>query len=72
MMQAFLSTREVQFIGKMNNQLVYVRERDIAYVHIKHGIVWATNRTGGEIPIDITLDEVESALDTRFFFWVNR
>lgn len=70
--ETFLSRREARFIGKINNQLVYIKENDIAFIAIKHGIVWATDRNNRTVPIDNTLDEAEKLLDSLAFFRINR
>ncbi|WP_257668526.1 LytR/AlgR family response regulator transcription factor [Parapedobacter tibetensis] len=71
-MEAYFMRKDVRFVGKLNNQLVYVHARDIAYIQIAHGIVWATSHTGNRTPFDYTLDQTEQLLDKASFFRINR
>lgn len=68
----FLRRNSTRFIGKINNQLVYVKARDIAYLQFVKGITYATTTAGQRIPLDYSLDQIERLLDKNLFFRINR
>lgn len=70
--EEFFKREHTRFIGKINNQLVYVKARDIAYVHFLDGLTWATTMTDQKIPLDYSLDQIEKMLDRSLFFRINR
>ncbi|WP_316811623.1 LytTR family DNA-binding domain-containing protein [Pedobacter heparinus] len=70
--EEFFKREHTRFIGKINNQLVYVKAKDIAYVHFTDGLTWANTMTGQKIPLDYSLDQIEKMLDQRLFFRINR
>lgn len=70
--EEFFRREDTRFIGKMNNQLVYVKAKNIAYIFIEDGIVWAITHTGQKIPLDYSLDQMEKLLDRVLFFRINR
>lgn len=70
--EEFFKREHTRFIGKINNQLVYVKARDIAYVHFMDGLTWATTMTNQKIPLDYSLDQIEKMLDRSLFFRINR
>jgi two-component system response regulator LytT len=69
---AFFKREHTRFIGKINNQLVYVKAGDIAYVHFSSGLTWATTADNQQIPLDYSLDQMEQMLDGNLFFRINR
>lgn len=70
--EAFLNRAHTRFIGKINNQLVYVKAADIAYIHFNDGLTWAVTMSNQKTPLDYSLDQVERLLDGRLFFRINR
>lgn len=70
--EAFLNRAHTRFIGKINNQLVYVKAADIAYLYFVDGLTWAITMSNKRIPLDYSLDQVEKLLDGRLFFRINR
>ncbi|ACU04643.1 MULTISPECIES: LytR/AlgR family response regulator transcription factor [Pedobacter] len=70
--EEFFKREHTRFIGKINNQLVYVKARDIAYIYFLDGLTRAINMTGQEIPLDYSLEQMEKLLDQRLFFRINR
>lgn len=70
--EEFFKREHTRFIGKINNQLVYVKARDIAYIHFLDGLTRAISLTGQEIPLDYSLEQIEKLLDQRLFFRINR
>lgn len=70
--EEFFKREHTRFIGKINNQLVYVKAADIAYIHFSDELTWATTRTDQKIPLNYSLDQIEKMLDNRLFFRINR
>jgi two-component system response regulator LytT len=70
--EEFFKREHTRFIGKINNQLVYVKATDIAYIHFADGLTWATTMVDQKIPLDYSLDQIEKMLDKRLFFRINR
>ncbi|MEI6949551.1 LytTR family DNA-binding domain-containing protein [Paraflavisolibacter sp. H34] len=70
--EEFFRREHTRFLGKMNNQLIYVKARDITSVYFEEGITWANSRTHQKIPLDYSLEKVERMLDKHLFFRINR
>lgn len=70
--EAFLKRDTARFIGRINNQLVYVKAKDIAYLNFIKGVTWATTINNQRIPLDYSLDQIERLLDRALFFRINR
>ncbi|SHF32541.1 LytR/AlgR family response regulator transcription factor [Pedobacter caeni] len=70
--EEFFKREHTRFMGKVNNQLVYVKAKEIAYIHFSEGLTWATTQTNQKIPLDYSLDQIEKMLDKNLFFRINR
>ncbi|RBL89983.1 LytR/AlgR family response regulator transcription factor [Chitinophaga flava] len=70
--EEFMRRNSTRFIGKINNQLVYVKAQDIAYLHFTKGMTVATTVTNQRLPLDYSLDQIEKMLDRNVFFRINR
>lgn len=70
--EAFFKRDTTRFVSRMNNQLVYIKAKDIAFIHSAKGITQATTFAEQEYPLDYSLDQVEQQLDKNSFFRVNR
>lgn len=70
--EAFMRRDHTRFIGRLNNQLIYVKATDIAYVQFHKGITRAVTFAGQKWPLDYSLDQVEKMLDRHSFFRINR
>jgi len=70
--EEFFMREHTRFLGKINNQLVYVKAKDIAHIHFSDGFTWATTAADQQIPLDYSLDQIERLLDKRLFFRINR
>ena len=68
----FLRRDNTRFIGRLNNQLIYVKAKEIAYLRFIKGITYATTITNQVLPLDYSLDQVEKLLDKTLFFRINR
>lgn len=70
--EEFSKRENTRFIGKFNNQLIYVKAKDVAHVHFADGFTWACTMNGQKIPLDYSLDQIEKMLDKNLFFRINR
>lgn len=70
--EEFFKREHTRFMGKINNQLVYVKAKDIAYLHFSDGLTWATTLNNQKTPLDYSLDQIEKLLDKNLFFRINR
>ncbi|NSL85968.1 LytR/AlgR family response regulator transcription factor [Chitinophaga solisilvae] len=70
--EEFMRRNSTRFIGKVNNQLVYVKAQDIAYLHFSKGVTMATTTANQRLPLDYSLDQIEKMLDKNVFFRINR
>lgn len=70
--EEFSKRENTRFLGKINNQLIYVKAKDIAHIYFADGLTWATTMTDQKIPLDYSLDQIEKMLDKNLFFRINR
>lgn len=70
--EEFLRRDSARFIGRINNQLIYVKAKDIAWLQFARGATWATTVTNQRVPLDYSLDQIEQLLDKHQFFRINR
>ncbi|RPD42905.1 LytR/AlgR family response regulator transcription factor [Chitinophaga barathri] len=70
--EEFLRRDHTRFIGRINNQLIYVKAKDIAYLQFSKGVTWATTFAQQRMPLDYSLDQIEKLLDKHVFFRINR
>lgn len=70
--QEFLKRDNTRFIGRLNNQLTYVKAKDIAWLHFVKGVTYATTVNNQKMPLDYSLDQIEKMLDRNVFFRINR
>lgn len=70
--EEFLRRDSARFIGRINNQLIYVKAKDIAWLQFARGTTWATTNTNQRVPLDYSLDQMEQVLDKHQFFRINR
>jgi two-component system response regulator LytT len=68
----FLRRDNTRFIGRLNNQLIYVKAKEIAYLRFIKGITYATTTGNQVMPLDYSLDQIEKLLDKTLFFRINR
>ena len=61
-----------RFMVKMGENIVSVKTEDIAHFIAEEGIVLLTTKTEKRYPIDYTLDQIESFIDPKNFFRINR
>ena len=70
--EEFLRRDSTRFIGRINNQLIYVKAKDIAWLQFAKGTTWATTKANQRVPLDYSLDQIEKLLDRNQFFRINR
>ncbi|WP_142685238.1 LytR/AlgR family response regulator transcription factor [Chitinophaga polysaccharea] len=70
--EEFLRRDSARFIGRINNQLIYVKAKDIAWLQFARGTTWATTSANQRVPLDYSLDQIEQLLDKHQFFRINR
>lgn len=70
--EEFLRRDSTRFIGRINNQLIYVKAKDIAWLQFSKGTTWATTHANQRVPLDYSLDQIEKLLDRNQFFRINR
>lgn len=70
--EEFLRRDSARFIGRINNQLIYVKAKDIAWLQFARGATWATTTANQRVPLDYSLDQIEQLLDRHQFFRINR
>lgn len=70
--EEFLKRENARFIGRINNQLIYVKAKDIAWLQFLKGITYATTTANQKMPLDYSLDQIEKMLDRNLFFRINR
>ena len=61
-----------RFLVKIGQQLKHVTVGEVAYFHYQDEGVALTTRAGARLPVDYTLDQLESVLDPRQFFRISR
>lgn len=70
--EAFYRQENTRFIGRTNNQIVYVKSKDIACICYADGITKAVTHTGRKLPLDYSLDQMDKMLNKTMFFRINR
>lgn len=70
--EAFYRQENTRFIGRANNQIVYVKSKDIACVYYIDGITKAITHAGKRVPLDYSLDQMDKMLTRTLFYRINR
>lgn len=70
--EEFSKRENTRFLGKLNNQLIYVKAKEVAHIHFADGLTWAYTMNGQKIPLDYSLDQIEKILDKNIFFRISR
>ena len=61
-----------RFIVKIGQQITYIQVEDVRYFYSEDGLLFAQMQDKKRHALDYTLDQLESLLDPRFFFRLNR
>lgn len=76
LLNAFKEFQTIQykerFLARVGQKLIFVKTDEIAYFRAEDKVVYIIDRQGNKLPIDFTLERLESVLDPRKFFRLNR
>ncbi len=61
-----------RFLVKGPNKIVSIKTSQIAYFHSKNKLTYLVTHDDGKFPVDYSLDDLDSILDPKDFFRVNR
>ena len=61
-----------RYMSQVNDKLTPIAVSQINYFQSAEKITWAINQSGRRFPLDPTLAEIESEIDPRQFFRINR
>ncbi|MGJ7029878.1 LytR/AlgR family response regulator transcription factor [Niabella hirudinis] len=70
--EAFYRQENTRFVGRANNQIAYVKSKDIACVCYADGATRAVTHAGKKVPLDYSLDQMDKMLNKTMFFRINR
>ncbi|NJM26379.1 MAG: response regulator transcription factor [Bacteroidia bacterium] len=70
--QVTLASRKPRLIAKKGTEFVALTLDEIAYFFTEHKIVFVKDFSGRQLIVDQNLAELETTLDKKFFFRVNR
>jgi two-component system, LytTR family, response regulator LytT len=70
--EGILQKQNQRFSARVNDQLIFVKVQDIAYIFSIESSTWAVPFSGMKVPLDYSLDHLEKMLDTSVFFRINR
>lgn len=69
---AFLRRSAARLLVKMNNQFIYIKSQEIAYITVIDSAPYVYTFNRQKFPIDYTLDHIATILDPHNFFRINR
>lgn len=69
---AFFRRSSARLLVKINNQFIYIKAQDIAYLGVVDSIPYVYTFNGQKFPLDYTLDYVGTILDPHNFFRISR
>jgi len=61
-----------RFLVKIGQKFVFIRTKDVAYFKAEDKLAFLIDKKNNRFMIDYTLDKLETLLDSRFFFRLNR
>lgn len=68
----FLNNYKTRFLAKVGKRLFFVPAEEVAFFSADNKIVYLTDREGNRFVINATIDKLESELNPKDFFRVNR
>jgi DNA-binding LytR/AlgR family response regulator len=68
----FLNNYKSRFLAKVGKRLFFVPAEEVAFFWADNKIVYLTDREGNRFVINATIDKLESELNPKDFFRVNR
>lgn len=69
---AFLRKNTARLLVKINNQFIYIKSQEIAYIKVLDSIPYVYTFKGQKFPLDYSLDYLSNILDPGNFFRINR
>jgi len=69
---AFLRRNTARLLVKINNQFIYIKAQEIAYVMVEDSTPYVYTFGRQRFPLDYTLDYLSNILDPHDFFRINR
>lgn len=67
-----LTQYKERFLARVGQKLIFVKTTEIAYFRAEDKVVYIIDTQGNKLPVDYTLEKLESVLDPRHFFRLNR
>lgn len=61
-----------RFLARIGQRFIFVKTNDIAYFRAEDKIVYLVDKKANKLPVDFTLEKLETLLDPRIFFRLNR
>lgn len=61
-----------RFLARVGQKLIFVKTNEIAYFRAEDKVIYLIDKQGNKLPVDYTLEKLESVLDPRQFFRLNR
>lgn len=61
-----------RFLARVGQRLIFIKTSEIAYFRAEDKVVYIIDKLGNKLPVDYTLDKLETMLDPRYFFRLNR
>ena len=61
-----------RFVARVGDQIKYVPIEDLAYFYAEDNVVFLINNAGQRYIIDYSIEELDSLLDPKYFFRLNR
>ncbi|MBG9378244.1 response regulator transcription factor [Panacibacter sp. DH6] len=67
-----LTQYKERFLARVGQKLIFVKTNEIAYFRAEDKVIYLIDKQGNKLPVDYTLEKLESVLDPRQFFRLNR
>ncbi len=61
-----------RFVARVGDQIKYVPIEELAYFYAEDNVVFLINKAGNRYIIDYSIEELDSLLDPKYFFRLNR
>lgn len=61
-----------RFVAKIGDNIVHIAVEDIPYFYFEEKVVFLVNKENRRYIVDYTLEQLESLLDPKYFFRINR
>ncbi|QEC69574.1 response regulator transcription factor [Panacibacter ginsenosidivorans] len=61
-----------RFLAKIGQRLIFIKTSEVAYFRAEDKVTYIIDKQGNKLPVDYTLEKLETVLDPRYFFRLNR